>query len=142
MQQTNQGHQLREMWVIEDAVESVTQSAEIVQKYHKLTAQNVSAVSLEIDQITYRLNHATDQIKRLEGLLTDSRNHCLMWGIGGAIVSSLVMSLVTASFTPPQKAVMQTQSVEPTQSEIVEPVRPAQKPQLRKMKTSKAQRRG
>ena len=141
MQQTNQGHRLREIWEVEDAVESATHSAEIAQKYHKLTAQNVSAVSLEIDQITYRLNHATDQIKRLEGLLTDSRNHCLTWGIGGAIVSSLVMSLVTASFNPPQKTVMH-QSVEPMQSEVFETVRPAQKPQFRKMKTSKVQRRG
>ena len=127
--QKTQGHKLRDIWEVEDAVSSATQSAEIAKQYNQLTAQNVSVFSADIDKLTYRFNHATDQIKRLEGLITDSRTHCLMWGIGGAIVTSLVMSLITAQFNPPQNHATQ-QSVEPTQSAFVEPV-----PQIQKTRT-------
>lgn len=142
MQKLGQGHQLKAIWEVEDAVASVNQSAEIVRQYHQLTAQNVSAVSLEIDRTRQELQYAMSEIKRLERLQSDTRNPCITWGVLSAIVSSLVMSLVTASFNPPQKTVMQTQSFEPMQSAIVETVRPAQKPQLRKVKISKPQKRG
>lgn len=125
--QTTQGHRLNDIWEAEDAAKSATQSAEIAKQYHQLTAQNVSVFSADIDKLTYRLNHATDQIKRLEGLINDSRTHCLVWGIGGTIVSSLVMSLITAQFNPPQNHATQ-QSVEPMQSAFVEPVPQIQKP--------------
>ena len=118
MQQQTKGHRLNEIWAVEDAVNNATQSAAIAQQYHQMTAQNVSVFSADIDKLTYRLNHATDQIKRLEGLINDSRNHCLTWGVGGAIVSSLVMSLFTAQFNPPQK--IEARSVTPMQSAIVE----------------------
>lgn len=118
MQQQTKGHRLNEIWAVEDAVNNATQSAAIAQQYHKLTAQNVSAISLEIDQLTNRLNHAAAQINRLEGLINDSRTHCLAWGIGGTIVSSLVMSLFMAQFNPPQK--IEARSVTPMQSAIVE----------------------
>ena len=125
--QTTQGHRLNDIWEAEDAAKSATQSAEIARQYHKLTAQNVSAVSVEIDQLTHRLNHATAQINRLEELINDSRTHCLVWGIGGAIVTSLVMSLITAQFNPPQNHATQ-QPVEPMQSAFVEPVPQIQTP--------------
>ncbi len=134
---TTQGHQLKEIWDIEDAVSTANQSAAIAKQYHQLTAQNVSAVSVEIDKLTYRLNHATDQISRLEGLITDSRNSCLVWGIGGAIISSLVMSLVTAPFNPPQRATIQP-TIEPV-SEIIQPA-PTLKPH--KIIRLKTQRKG
>jgi len=127
--QTTQGHRLNEIWAVEDAVSSATQSADIAKQYHQMTAQNVSVFSADIDQLTHRLNHATAQINRLEGLINDSRTHCLVWGIVGAIVSSLVMSLITAQFNPPQNHATQ-QSVEPMQSAFVEPV-----PQIQKTRT-------
>ena len=125
--QKTQGHRLNEIWEAEDAAKSATQSAEIARQYHKLTAQNVSAVSVEIDQLTHRLNHATAQINRLEGLINDSRTHCLVWGIGGTIVSSLVMSLITAQFNPPQNLATQ-QSFKPIQNALAEPSPQIQKP--------------
>ena len=139
--QKTQGHRLNEIWEAEDAAKSATQSAEIARQYHKLTAQNVSAVSVEIDQLTHRLNHATAQINRLEGLINDSRAHCLVWGIGGTIVSSLVMSLFMAQFNPPQR--IEARSVTPMQSEIVESAPQVQKPVV-KAKTfrSVARRKG
>jgi hypothetical protein len=143
MKTTNQGHKLREIWDIEDAVSTANQSASIARQYHQLTAQNVGAVGVEIDKLTYRLNHATDQISRLEGLINDSRNHCLMWGISGAIVSSLVMSMVTAPFNPPQKTVIQ-----PTFNPVSEAIQPApivQKPIVVKPRSivkSKTRRQG
>ena len=142
MQKVNQGHRLRETWEVEDAVASVNQSVAIARQYHQLTAQNVSAFSLEIDRTRQKLQYAMSEIKRLERLQSDTRNPCMACGVLSAIVSSLVMALVTSSFNLPQKTVMQTQSFEPMQSAIVRTVQPAQKPQLRKMKTSKAQRRG
>ena len=125
--QKTQGHRLNEIWDVEDAVTSATQSAEIAKQYHQMTAQNVSVFSADIDKLTYRLNHATDQIKRLEGLIADSRSHCLTWGIGGAIVTSLVMSLITAQFNPPQNLATQ-QSVKPIQNALAEPVPQIQTP--------------
>jgi len=125
MQQQTKGHRLNEIWAVEDAVNNATQSAAIAQQYHKLTSLNVSAVSLEIDQLTHRLNHATAQINRLEGLINDSRTHCLVWGIGGTIVSSLVMSLFMAQFNPPQR--IEARSVTPMQSAIVESAPQVQK---------------
>lgn len=141
MQQQTKGHRLNETWEIEDAVKEVAQSAEIAKQYHQLTAQNVSVFSVDIDKLTYRLNRATDQINQLEGLINDSRNHCLMWGIGGAIFSSLVMSLFTAQFNPPQK--IEARSVTPMQSEIVESAPQVQKTVI-KAKTfrSVARRKG
>jgi|GEM_PF-2030367 len=137
--QKTQGHRLNEIWAVEDAVSSATQSAEIAKQYHQLTAQNVSVFSADIDKLTYRLNHATDQIKRLEGLITDSRNHCLTWGIGGAIASSLVMSLITAQFNPPKNLATQ-QSVEPIQNALAEPVPQIQKPRTVQAKAKSIKR--
>ena len=142
MQQTNQGHRLREIWEVEDAIASVNQSVAIARQYHQLTAQNVSAVSLEIDRTRQELQYAMSEIKRLERLQSDTRTPCMACGVLSAIVSSLMMSLVIGSFNLPQKTVMQTRSVELMQSAIVETVRPAQKPQLRKVKIPKLQKRG
>lgn len=136
MQKVNQGHQLKSIWEVEDAVNTANQSAAtanqsaaIAQQYHQLTAQNVSAVSLEIDRVNQKLSFALSELSRLDSLLTDSRTHCVVWGIGSAIVTSLVMSLITASFNPPQKPVIQ-QSVEPMQSTIVESAPQIQKPRF------------
>ena len=137
--QKTQGHKLRDIWEVEDAVSSATQSAAIAQQYHKLTAQNVSAVSVEIDQLTHRLDRATAQINRLEGLINDSRTHCLVWGIVGAIVSSLVMSLITAQFNPPQNLATQ-QSVKPIQNALAEPVPQIQTPRTVQAKAKSIKR--
>ena len=127
MQQQTKGHRLNEIWAVEDAVSSATQSADIAKQYHQMTAQNVSVFSADIDQLTHRLNHATAQINRLEGLINDSRTHCLVWGIGGTIVSSLVMSLFMAQFNPPQRIEARS-ALEPTRnSAIVESAPQVQK---------------
>jgi len=137
--QTTQGHRLNEIWAVEDAVSSATQSADIAKQYHQMTAQNVSVFSADIDQLTHRLNHATAQINRLEGLINDSRTHCLVWGIVGAIVSSLVMSLITAQFNPPQNLATQ-QSVKPIQNALAEPVPQIQKPRTVQAKAKSIKR--
>lgn len=124
--QKTKGHQLKEIWDIEDAVSTANQSAAIAKQYHQLTAQNVSAVSLELDRVNQKLSFAVNEISRLEGLITGSRNSCLVWGIGGAIVSSLVMSLVTAPFNPTQKPAIQP-TIEPV-SEAIQPAPRVQKP--------------
>ena len=139
MQQQTQGHRLNEIWAVEDAVNNATQSAAIAQQYHKLTAQNVSAVSVEIDQLTHRLNHATAQIKRLEGLIDDSRSSNVAWTIGCAIVANFVLSLFMAQFNPPQKT--EARSVIPTQSAIVETAPQAQKPVIKVKAFKSAPRR-
>ena len=134
------GHQLKEIWDIEDAVATANQSAAIAKQYYQLTARNVSTVSLQLDQLASRLNHATDQIKRLESLIDGNRNTCLVWGISGAIISSLVMSLVLVPSVTPQR--IQQTVIEPVQqSAIVEPP-PIQEPVVKPILKPKAVRKG
>lgn len=118
MQNQQQTHKLTQSWEAEDYARSAHQSAQVSAKYHQLITQRTGVIDADLAQVRQELQLIKSksdreisllkkEVKRLEGSIDGNRNQCLVWGAGGAIVMSLVLSLV---FTPGRSTVQPQRS--------------------------------
>lgn len=94
-------HNLREAFLAEDAARKATEAADIAisaaqsaKKYHTLIQSGVGDFDTRLDSFEFLVKAQAREIKALRIENADSRNQCFCWGIGGAIVASLITCFI------------------------------------------------
>jgi hypothetical protein len=103
MHQQRQVHQLGQTWRAEDHAKHSQQAAYAAQQYHQLIANQSGVIEARFAQLEQEIRFLREENRQIKSASSEPRNQAIVWGIGSAIVGSLVMSLVLAPSNPPPR---------------------------------------
>lgn len=101
---TQQQHKILDNWDTTDEAKKYArqarQAASAAATFHHVITQKTSELNAELARLEQRQAASDREIARLNSELMGARTTCMVWGIGGAIVASMVMSLILAPALP------------------------------------------
>lgn len=89
-----------ESWDAQDYAKQARQAASAAAKFHHLISQRANELNADLIRLEQKQAASDREIARLNSEIAGARTTCMAWGVGGAIVASMVMSLILAPALP------------------------------------------